>query len=344
VSITLLPTPPSRQDPTNFAQDADEFLGSLPTFAEEANELAATINSQATQVVTLYNSFDDRYLGAKDTAPTLDNDGNALIGGALYWNTSNTQMWVWTGTSWAALATMFAATQAQQFAAAAEQEKILASEYSASAEQAKLAAEDILDNFDARYLGAKSSAPTTDNDGNTLLVGALYWNTTTPAMNIWTGTNWSNVIAGVSSFNSRIGAVALTTEDITNILGTEILYAVSKNGEFVDTILGALDTVEHNFANAAIWSHTGADNFVPNFINVPTTNDNAITVTLILNQTTGTFVPTSIQINSEPVIVNWINGEIPAGGALSKDVVSFTFIRTNSNWTALGSVSSYKAL
>lgn len=34
------------------------------------------------------DSFDDRYLGAKAVAPTLDNDGNALIDGALYWDTA----------------------------------------------------------------------------------------------------------------------------------------------------------------------------------------------------------------------------------------------------------------
>ena len=39
--ITTLPSPPSRQDPTNFADEADAFLGALPTFQSEANALAA---------------------------------------------------------------------------------------------------------------------------------------------------------------------------------------------------------------------------------------------------------------------------------------------------------------
>jgi len=34
------------------------------------------------------------------------------------------------------------------------------------------------DSFDDRYLGAKASPPTVDNDGNPLLIGALYWDTT----------------------------------------------------------------------------------------------------------------------------------------------------------------------
>jgi hypothetical protein len=35
--ITTLPTPPSRQDPANFATEADAFLGALPTFQSETN-------------------------------------------------------------------------------------------------------------------------------------------------------------------------------------------------------------------------------------------------------------------------------------------------------------------
>ena len=48
MAITLLPTPPSRQDPANFNVRADEFLGALPTFGTEANSLAADVNSKQT--------------------------------------------------------------------------------------------------------------------------------------------------------------------------------------------------------------------------------------------------------------------------------------------------------
>jgi hypothetical protein len=37
----------------------------------------------------VFDSFDDRYLGAKSSAPTLDNDGNALQDGALYFDTTS---------------------------------------------------------------------------------------------------------------------------------------------------------------------------------------------------------------------------------------------------------------
>jgi len=45
--ITPLPTPPSRQDPSNFSTRADAFLGALPAFATEANAVAVDVNADA---------------------------------------------------------------------------------------------------------------------------------------------------------------------------------------------------------------------------------------------------------------------------------------------------------
>jgi len=50
--------------------------------------------TSASQAAASYDSFDDRYLGAKASAPTLDNDGNALVTGALYFNTTDNVMYV----------------------------------------------------------------------------------------------------------------------------------------------------------------------------------------------------------------------------------------------------------
>lgn len=49
-----------------------------------------------------FDSFDDRYLGPKTSDPTLDNDGNALVAGALYFNSAAGEMRVYTGSVWAA--------------------------------------------------------------------------------------------------------------------------------------------------------------------------------------------------------------------------------------------------
>jgi hypothetical protein len=71
----------------------------VDTVAGSATAAAAS----AAAAATTYDNFDDRYLGAKSTPPTLDNDGNALITGALYWNSSANTMYVWDGSAWGSI-------------------------------------------------------------------------------------------------------------------------------------------------------------------------------------------------------------------------------------------------
>ena len=50
--ISNLPSPPSRQDPANFADEADAFLGALPTFQSEVNGAGTYFDSQNTIATT----------------------------------------------------------------------------------------------------------------------------------------------------------------------------------------------------------------------------------------------------------------------------------------------------
>lgn len=53
MAITALPNPPSRaESPATFSDDADAFLGALPTFQVEANELASDVNSKQTMAAS----------------------------------------------------------------------------------------------------------------------------------------------------------------------------------------------------------------------------------------------------------------------------------------------------
>ena len=91
-----------------------------------------------------------------------------------------------------------------------------------SAIQAKLAAEAVLDTFDDKYLGAKTSDPVTDNDGNALVAGAFYINTTTELIRAYTGNTWVNgisAISGVSSVNGHQGEIQLMTIDGQSLVG-----------------------------------------------------------------------------------------------------------------------------
>jgi hypothetical protein len=51
-SIAALPTPPSRDDPTNFAARGDAFLGALPTFRSETNSVASNVYANAVEAAS----------------------------------------------------------------------------------------------------------------------------------------------------------------------------------------------------------------------------------------------------------------------------------------------------
>jgi hypothetical protein len=99
------------------------------------------------------------------------------------------------------------------------------------------------DSFDDRYLGVKSSAPATDNDGGALLTGALYFNSTNNTMNVFTGSAW----APVANNNIINPNVALTQDLATN--GNDIKFGDNDKATF-----GAGDDLQ-------IY-HNGSDSYV----------------------------------------------------------------------------------
>ena len=70
------------------------------TSASDAVTAQLAAESALASTLAAYDSFDDRYLGAKANDPTLDNDGNALLAGSLYYNTTVPEMRVYTGAAW----------------------------------------------------------------------------------------------------------------------------------------------------------------------------------------------------------------------------------------------------
>jgi hypothetical protein len=74
------------------------------TNAAASAAAAATSETNAanaeTGAVNAFDSLDDRYLGSKASDPTLDNDGDPLLEGALYWNSTNKQFMVYNGSAW----------------------------------------------------------------------------------------------------------------------------------------------------------------------------------------------------------------------------------------------------
>jgi hypothetical protein len=81
---------------------------------------ATAAAASAAAAASSYDDFDDRYLGPKATPPTLDNDGNPLGTGALYWNTVTSEMYAWTGSAWGSISSTAAIYRYRFIAAGGE--------------------------------------------------------------------------------------------------------------------------------------------------------------------------------------------------------------------------------
>ena len=101
-----------------------------------------------------------------------------------------------------------ATTATTQATTATTQATNAASSATAAAASAAAAATSA-DNFDDTYLGAKSSDPSVDNDGDALNAGDLYFNTTSNVLKVYSGSAWQVAAVDVSTLATTDDATAL---------------------------------------------------------------------------------------------------------------------------------------
>jgi len=82
------------------ATTATTQASNASTSATAAATSATAAATSATNAGTSFASLDDRYLGAKSSDPSTDNGGDALVTGALVFNSTSNAMKVWNGSSW----------------------------------------------------------------------------------------------------------------------------------------------------------------------------------------------------------------------------------------------------
>jgi len=103
-------------------------------------------------------------------------------------------------------------------------------------------------------------------------------------------------------------------------------------------------TISYDFNLGSIWYHNDLSaDYIPDFINVPTTNNRAITTTIIINQgATVSMITSPIFINGSTYSIKWGNGISPVGNIEQTDVVGLTFITYNNAIAeVLGQLSTY---
>ena len=80
------------------------------------------------------------------------------------------------------------------------------------------------DAFDDIYLGTKSSDPSTDNDGDALAEGMLYFNSTSDSLRVYNGSAFQDAAVDTTSFLTLSGTQTLTNKTLTSPkIGTSIL-------------------------------------------------------------------------------------------------------------------------
>jgi len=88
---------------SNHASNSSNFANNSSNFANTASNAANAANSARDAALAAADNFDDVYLGAKANDPSLDNDGDALNAGDLYYNTTSGNLKYYTGSAWIAV-------------------------------------------------------------------------------------------------------------------------------------------------------------------------------------------------------------------------------------------------
>jgi hypothetical protein len=212
------------------ASNASTSASNAASSASAASGSASTASTQASNASTSASNAATSETNAAASASTASTQASNASTSAS--NASSSASAASTSASNASASASTATTQATNAASSASAASTSASNASTSASNASTSASNAAtsatnaansyDAFDDRYLGAKSTAPTLDNDGNALLTGAIYWNTTGNQLYVWNGSAWDaaafSASGSVTSFNTRSGAITLTSGDVTGAL------------------------------------------------------------------------------------------------------------------------------
>lgn len=260
---------------TSAASTATTAASTATTQASNASTSASSASTSATNAASSASSASTSATNAASSATSASGSASAAATSASNASTSETNAAAsatsasdsaTTATTQAGIATTqatnaagsasSASTSASNAATSETNAASSASSAATSASSASSAADAALaalDSFDDRYLGQKATAPTLDNDGNALVTGALYFDTTTNAMKVWDGTMWLAAYASLSGAliaTNNLSDLTSASTARTNLgLGTaattnSTAYATAAQGTTADAAVATIESAD----------------------------------------------------------------------------------------------------
>jgi hypothetical protein len=166
-------------------------------------------------------------------------------------------------------------------------------------------------------LGSKASDPTLDNDGNALLAGALYFNSGSGAMKVYTGSAW------VAAYISGTGylASANNLSDVSSAPTSRTNLGATTTGSSLFT------AVDASAARTTLGLGTAATMTGPSGTIVGTTDSQALSSKTLTNPTVTNYVESVVSIgtvNGAGTTIALTNGTVQTATLTASTASTFT--------------------
>ena len=208
-----------------------------------ANSATASSNSASTASTQATNSSNSATAGANSATAAASSASTATT------KANQASASASTGSTQATNASNSATAGANSATASANSATASANSASGAATSANNAAASY-DSFDDRFLGSKSSNPSVDNDGGSLLTGAMYWSTSSNFMKVYNGSAWAGIApsAADQALINIVGGELTATEDLGSI-ATSNTTSVGNKISVVGNAIANVNTVGGAIAN-----------------------------------------------------------------------------------------------
>ena len=193
------------------------------------------------------------------------------------------------------------------------------------------------------------------NAGKDMYIGTLGGSQHPAEVKLFTMNNWNTphitLHTGTTvSFNTDTVSDGYEYEfsGSLNLLHNINVDGITNLGSTSETIIPLNDPTTgytHDFTTGTILYVTGATSDITvDVVNVPTSNNKGIGLSVMIEQGVTPYVVDSIKINSDDegvISIIWSGGSLPGGNANSYDIISFSILKINGTWKVFGQLTTF---